>query len=426
MVRRAIRFLPSRLERDERGAVLAFVALVMVVLIGFSALAIDVGRLYVTRAQLQAAADAAALAAVRELPDQDAAREAALTLVAGNLGADVNAGQNLVDAVTFGRWDADARAFVSGGTPVDSTRISLARSQATGNPIQTFFAGVLGHSQVDVGVRSVARRLAANTCFWALNPTLEDAVRIESGAQVTLDNCAFSVNSSHDRAIKAETGGCVEADGIDVVGGAFGSCYSPAPRTGASPLEDPLLALEAPSYGSCTYSSTRNLAEGGTHTVSPGVYCGGIKVGENATVTFQPGLYVLGGIGLKVEEGARVIAHDVTIYLTFLNGSWARVLVEDDSTLEISAASTGPLAGIAFFQDRATPASVQFVIEDVSSGTIEGTIYAPSIHFWLETRSGLDLTGAVVADRMTFETNARVHRSGDPMSLAPCGTGLVY
>jgi hypothetical protein len=59
-------------------------------------------------------------------------------------------------------------------------------------------------------------------------------------------------------------------------------------------------------------------------------------------------------------------------------------------------------------------------------GTIAGTIYAPSIHFWLETRGGLDLTGAVVADRMTFETNARVHRSGDPMSLAPGGTGLVY
>jgi Flp pilus assembly protein TadG len=426
MIRRLTSAASARLEGDERGAVLAFVAVGMVVLIGFSALAIDVGRLYVTRAQLQAAADAAALAAVRELPDQDAAREAALTLVAGNLGPDANAGQNLVDAVTFGRWDADAGTFVSGGAPVDSTRISLARSQATGNPIQTFFAGVLGHSQVDVGVRSVARRLAANTCFWALNPTLQDAVRIESGAQITLVNCAFSVNSSHDRAIKAETGGCVEADGIDVVGGAFGSCYSAAPRTGASPLEDLLLALEAPSYGSCTFSSTRNLAEGGTHTVSPGVYCGGIKVGENATVTFQPGLYVLGGIGLKVEDGARVIAHDVTIYLTYLNGSWGRVQVEDDSTLEVSAASTGPLAGIAFFQDRATPASVRFVIEDVSSSTIEGTIYASSIHFWLETRSGLDLTGAVVADRMTFETNARVHRSGDPMSLAPGGTGLVH
>lgn len=48
--------------RDERGAVAVTVALLMVPLIGFAALAVDVSSLYAQRQQLQTGADAAALA----------------------------------------------------------------------------------------------------------------------------------------------------------------------------------------------------------------------------------------------------------------------------------------------------------------------------------------------------------------------------
>ncbi|BBE23615.1 hypothetical protein MN0502_24980 [Arthrobacter sp. MN05-02] len=56
-----IRFF-KRSRRDERGAISVIVALVMVVLLAFAALAIDVGMVYAERAQLQNGADAAALA----------------------------------------------------------------------------------------------------------------------------------------------------------------------------------------------------------------------------------------------------------------------------------------------------------------------------------------------------------------------------
>lgn len=54
---------------DERGQVLALFALILTVLLGFSALVIDVGRAYVTKRHLQASADAAALAGAQSLPD---------------------------------------------------------------------------------------------------------------------------------------------------------------------------------------------------------------------------------------------------------------------------------------------------------------------------------------------------------------------
>ncbi len=53
--------------RRQRGAVAVIVAIVLAVLIGFVGLALDLGKLYVTRSELQNSADACALAAARDL-----------------------------------------------------------------------------------------------------------------------------------------------------------------------------------------------------------------------------------------------------------------------------------------------------------------------------------------------------------------------
>lgn len=65
--------------RGEHGYVLVVVALMGVGLMGVAALALDAGRGYLTRMELQDAVDAAALAGVRELPgDPEGARRLAL------------------------------------------------------------------------------------------------------------------------------------------------------------------------------------------------------------------------------------------------------------------------------------------------------------------------------------------------------------
>ena len=60
------RSLAAHRERGERGAVAVITALSMVVLLGFVALAVDVGAMYEERAELQSAADAAALAVAQD------------------------------------------------------------------------------------------------------------------------------------------------------------------------------------------------------------------------------------------------------------------------------------------------------------------------------------------------------------------------
>ncbi|HWJ94094.1 MAG TPA: pilus assembly protein TadG-related protein [Telluria sp.] len=71
----------------EDGAIILTFSLMLLFLIGFAAMAIDLGRLFVVRTELQTAADSCALAAAQELDGQSTAitRATSAGLTAGNL-----------------------------------------------------------------------------------------------------------------------------------------------------------------------------------------------------------------------------------------------------------------------------------------------------------------------------------------------------
>lgn len=80
---------PTHTDSDS-GAVVVLVAVMLVVLLGMGAFAVDAGALYAERRQLQTAADAGALAGVTELPARpgDALRIAQEYAAANTAGAD--------------------------------------------------------------------------------------------------------------------------------------------------------------------------------------------------------------------------------------------------------------------------------------------------------------------------------------------------
>ena len=97
---RRLRLAP---HADERGAVVIIVAFSMVALLGFAALAVDVGALYAERAQLQNGADAAALAVAQECArDKNCTDPAAKTPTAvGLANANANDGAARVTDLSF-------------------------------------------------------------------------------------------------------------------------------------------------------------------------------------------------------------------------------------------------------------------------------------------------------------------------------------
>jgi hypothetical protein len=94
---------PERFSRlkGQRGAVIILVAVLMIVFIGFAALAIDVSHLFVVRNELQNAADAGALAGARILYNDDGT---------------VNAGAN---QAAFDTATANKALTATGALPVD-------------------------------------------------------------------------------------------------------------------------------------------------------------------------------------------------------------------------------------------------------------------------------------------------------------------
>jgi hypothetical protein len=111
--------------RGTRGQILPLFAIALPVLLGFLALTLDGGKLFVIKRHLQNAADAAALASAQDLGDylSGTATEAATRLV---VKADVNdyASHNLCGSGSANRWlrtDPDKRIFgcVVGGAVMD-------------------------------------------------------------------------------------------------------------------------------------------------------------------------------------------------------------------------------------------------------------------------------------------------------------------
>jgi hypothetical protein len=140
---------------DERGSMLPIMAGAIIAVFGLGGLAIDMGRMYDLQNQLQMTADVSALAAAMLLPDATTSRAAANSLAAKNMSSaddkDVLADSDIV----LGVWNTATRAFTPGGTP-NAVRITTRRAAANTNPVETFFAPVIGVDQANLQATATA------------------------------------------------------------------------------------------------------------------------------------------------------------------------------------------------------------------------------------------------------------------------------
>ncbi|MEJ1113109.1 Tad domain-containing protein [Paenarthrobacter sp. CCNWLY172] len=123
-------------SNDERGATTVVVAGLMVVLLGFAALAVDVGAMYAEKAQLQNGADAAALAIATDCANGNCGNSSAT----GDSFANNNAN------------DASSGAAVSFPSTNTVRVVTNARDAETGaNSFSLFFAQALGNETAQIG-----------------------------------------------------------------------------------------------------------------------------------------------------------------------------------------------------------------------------------------------------------------------------------
>lgn len=143
------------------------VAVCGTLLLSIAAIIVDGGRMYSTRAELQSAADAGALAAASRLvgdgqaPVEDLARAAAALYASKHQADGADASIDTTADVELGRAQYDGSTgkftFVSSTGNYDAVRVTVRKADgASGGPLGFTFAKIFGASSTDVGATAAA------------------------------------------------------------------------------------------------------------------------------------------------------------------------------------------------------------------------------------------------------------------------------
>lgn len=379
----------------QRGVVILTLAVALMILFGFVALAIDVGYMQWTKRRAQTAADAAAMAAITERwrGSSDTMSDAAALTDASRNG------------FTNGSESTTVTITNSGGALSSSILTAVVTRQ-----VPTYFMRVLGRDSVTIAARAAAQMGDGESCVYVLNPSAHNAFVVSGGSQVSV-NCGIQVNSdATTNAFMLHGNGSIDLNGntIGVVGDWASSGtiidggFSHTANTG-----DPLFYLNAPESGSLT---EQTVPSSSPYNLQPGIYCGGINFTGGNTYNLAPGVYVLAGGRSTVQTGATVTGTGITFVLSSERlycgsgpDSLAGFDINSGATLNISAPTSGYYKDIAFFEDRRVDDSNNTsTFNGGSSVTINGGIYLPQSNLTLNGNLTTANISFMIADTMTI------------------------
>lgn len=149
-----------RAARDERGAVAVMIAILMVVIVGMAAFAVDLGAAYANKRQLSIGADAAALAATQSYADQPL--ESCADLLANTPSA-----QTLALANTYAEDNTPGKTQTTWDPRCSSDGTQLLVTYGNSKQINSIFGGIFG-----VGSLGAERQATALTQVFTSGPGL--------------------------------------------------------------------------------------------------------------------------------------------------------------------------------------------------------------------------------------------------------------
>lgn len=360
-MRAALRSFLARWIGDRRGSTATTFAVALVGLVGVSGAAIDYSNLADSRAKLQSAADAGALAGAKEF----------------RLG---NASAAMVTQVAQNAALANLKAqgvSIASGTAAVSPRIdSTARTVTVAIDLtQRMMMGqIVGFDEVQLSASATAKVIGgAPVCVVGLDTEASQTILLDKTARLDAPNCSVYSNSTKNSGITAKNSASLRAAFICSAGGKDGTgpgSFQPTPQTDCPILQDPLAARPQPTVGGCLRTNLE--LDGVTTTLTPGTYCGGILITNGARITMQPGIYVIKDAPLRVTGNGSLTGTNVGFFMT---GSGAEVQFDTDSIVSLTAPRDGLMAGILLFEDRNAPINRTHSIISNNARNLLGTIY---------------------------------------------------
>ena len=145
------------LKNDQGGGTVVGLIWFML-LVGLCGLAVDTTNGIRNRTMLQVTADAAALAAVIDLPSTAVAVASAITYSNGNMPVAEYGEVLKPENVEIGSWERASRKFNAGGMAPDTVRVRLHQTEENANAVPVNFLRIIGLQTWNVNVEAVAQR----------------------------------------------------------------------------------------------------------------------------------------------------------------------------------------------------------------------------------------------------------------------------
>jgi hypothetical protein len=429
----------SRSGAENGQAVVLVVVALGLFMFAALGLGIDGAQLYAHRQMAQAAADAVAQAAMMSIkrgtdststhPFSTAASftctvpPAALDLRTPCVYAQYNGFGTSTDTVTVS-FPATVSGVTLSSAATPAVAVSVQRVLTAG---LIRFAGITTYTVIAKASAGIVGTVPTN-CIYVLDTAAQDAFMATGGINVTM-NCGIMINDNNAEAARASGSAIVTASAISITGGYFsggGGSFSPTPTTGVTAVTDPFVSVAGPVAGACDYTNY-SAGHGGTFTLSPGTYCGGIVINGGATASFNPGIYVINGGGVTFSNGAIITGSGVMFYLTGTNATYGSVSMIGGTTETLSAPTTGPYMGLLFFQDRSIVSAAIATFSGGAAMSLTGSLYFPTTGVSFAGGSSASGTTAIIADKVSFTggTNFTYDPTGLKTGLIATGVGLV-
>jgi hypothetical protein len=410
----------KRKNRREHGQVIYLLAVGIITLLGFTALAVDGARLLGERRTIQGVADTAAFTAASYLGQYTTSYIEGHWNPYSSTSVDQLAESAALERVHSNGYTGSAYNPWGGN---DWLRVTISKSSTTLSKeyevhiwmiseIDPIFAQVIYDGPLRVYVESTAivrprTNLGFGQAMYSLSEDAEPGIAIGGTADVNIQGSGIYANSSGDPAINysgnagiaisddVTTPGSIDIDGTPTI-------TTGGDDTGVDPQAFPYVPTP-----DCSGLPTGYAVDDGAGTTifHPGIWYGNIQITSAAShQVFLPGLYCLKK-DFKITN-ANLTAHDVTFYLN--TGSFT----VNGGTIDMVAPrhgeaddGTNSWDGMLFYVGDG-----DWTVSGNSGTYMEGTVYAPGSNHGECALEGSGMTDAynlqLVCDTIKLEGGA--------------------
>jgi Flp pilus assembly protein TadG len=403
----------SRQSPSRRGMVVVLVAVLLPVIVGTMALALDGGVMYLQRRQAQSTADAAALAGAYTMYNS----------------SNFTLAQSAAVAIGSQNGFTITNAHV---TQPKSTQIAVT---VTASPPR-FFSGLWGTGNLSITASATAQTNSSSSGTTPystsgvilLDSSASGSLSLAGSAKITAA-AGIQVNSNSSTAVNANNAGTTAAP-LNIVGGyttSSGGSLTGTISTGASSVGDPLSSITTPTNPGSSTNQNSHMSSYpgyGSYTMNPGQYTSSVSLGNGGTFTMNPGLYYFqGGAGLTIANGATLTGTGVTIYME----SGGSISFQGGTTTTLSApssSSNGAIQGVVYMQARTSTTAPSFA--NGTNVNLTGTFYAAAAPLSFAGGNLSNFASQVVVDSMNLSNDAQVTVAYSSSAVAAKSAGYNY